>query len=105
MKANCGIDAAQHLDLAQERNRNPLSAPNLQRRPQHRSQMAGQWRHHEPGPGETVRAQRGHIDQLEDDENQRSLIGLWIMSGGHTHRGFGTIAELTEALDRERFDL
>jgi len=46
-----------------------------------------------------------HIGVLEDDEDQRSLIGLWLEAGGHTHRDFGTIAAMMDALKRERFDL
>ncbi len=46
-----------------------------------------------------------HIGVLEDDEDQRALIGLWLGAAGHTHRDFGTIADLLEALKRERYDL
>lgn len=46
-----------------------------------------------------------HIGLLEDDEDQRRLISLWLRAGGHTHREYGTIAEMTEGLKRESFDL
>jgi two-component system, OmpR family, response regulator RegX3 len=46
-----------------------------------------------------------HIGLLEDDEDQRRLISLWLRAGGHTHREYGTIAEMTEGLKRETFDL
>lgn len=46
-----------------------------------------------------------HIGLLEDDEDQRALMGLWIGAGGHTHRDYGTIAEMMDALKREHFDL
>lgn len=46
-----------------------------------------------------------HIGLLEDDEDQRALMALWIGAAGHTHRDYGTIAEMMDALKRERFDL
>ena len=46
-----------------------------------------------------------HIGLLEDDEDQRRLISLWLRAGGHTHREYGTIAEMAEGLKRESFDL
>lgn len=46
-----------------------------------------------------------HIGLLEDDEDQRALMGLWITAGGHTYKAFTTIAEMMEGLKRERFEL
>ena len=46
-----------------------------------------------------------HIGVLEDDEDQRTLIGLWLAKAGHSHIGYGTVAEMVNALKTERFDL
>lgn len=46
-----------------------------------------------------------HIAVLEDDADQRALIGLWLDQAGHTHADFGAVAELLEALRKQRFDL
>ena len=46
-----------------------------------------------------------HIAVLEDDNDQRALLELWVGSGQHTTRGFGTATEFIEGAKRERFDL
>ncbi len=46
-----------------------------------------------------------HIGFLEDDEDQRALIGLWLDAAGHTHKDFASVAQALEGLKRERFDL
>lgn len=45
------------------------------------------------------------IGLLEDDEDQRALMGLWLESAQHSHRDFSSVAQMLEALERERFDL
>lgn len=42
---------------------------------------------------------------LEDDTDQRSLLELWVGSGQHSSRGFGTSAAFIEGAKAERFDL
>jgi two-component system response regulator RegX3 len=46
-----------------------------------------------------------HIAILEDDSDQRDLLELWVSSGQHTSRGFGTTAQFIEGIKKERFDL
>ncbi len=46
-----------------------------------------------------------HIAILEDDPDQRDLLGLWASSGQHTSRGFELAADFIEGLKKERFDL
>ncbi len=46
-----------------------------------------------------------HIALLEDDSDQLSLLELWLGSGQHTSRGFGTTAAFVEGVKKERFDL
>ncbi|MFZ4479449.1 MAG: response regulator transcription factor, partial [Rhodoferax sp.] len=46
-----------------------------------------------------------HIALLEDDTDQRDLLELWLGSGQHTSRSFGTAKEFIEGLKKERFDL
>ena len=46
-----------------------------------------------------------HIAILEDDEDQRELLTLWLEGVSHTSRGFGTRASCIEGLKIERFDL
>lgn len=46
-----------------------------------------------------------HIGFLEDDDDQRALIGLWLDAAGHTRKDFTTVASALEGLKRERFDL
>ena len=45
-----------------------------------------------------------HIGILEDDEDQRLLLELWVADGQHTSHGFGTKAEFLEGIRKERFD-
>lgn len=46
-----------------------------------------------------------HIGMAEDDADQCAAIGLWLESGQHTVKQFGTAADFIEALKAERFDL
>ncbi|MEN9905235.1 MAG: hypothetical protein RLZZ555_1800 [Pseudomonadota bacterium] len=46
-----------------------------------------------------------HIGLLEDDEDQRALIALWLEAGQHSHQDFSSVAQMRAALERERFDL
>ncbi|MFM9900596.1 MAG: response regulator transcription factor [Polaromonas sp.] len=46
-----------------------------------------------------------HIAILEDDEEQRELMELWLEGVSHSTHGFGTRASCIEGLKRERFDL
>jgi len=46
-----------------------------------------------------------HIAILEDDNDQRALFELWVSSGQHSSRGFGTTTEFIEGAKIERFDL
>lgn len=46
-----------------------------------------------------------HIAVLEDDSDQRALLELWLGSGQHSSRGFGTTVQFIEGAKRERFDL
>ncbi len=46
-----------------------------------------------------------HIAVLEDDSDQRALLELWLGSGQHSSRSFGTTAQFIEGAKRERFDL
>lgn len=46
-----------------------------------------------------------HIGVLEDDNDQRALIGLWLASAQHSHHAYSHVAHILEALKRERFDL
>ena len=45
-----------------------------------------------------------HLGVLEDDEDQRALLGLWLQAGAHTATMFGTVADMLDGLKRERFD-
>ena len=45
-----------------------------------------------------------HIAILEDDADQRALIGLLAATGGHSHTGFSTVASLLVGLKHEHFD-
>ena len=45
-----------------------------------------------------------HIAILEDDADQRALIGLLATTGGHSHTGFSTVASLLAGLKHEHFD-
>jgi two-component system response regulator RegX3 len=46
-----------------------------------------------------------HIALVEDDVEQRNLLGLWLTSGSHTVVPSDTSAAFIEALKCERFDL
>lgn len=46
-----------------------------------------------------------HIGLLEDDEDQRALMALWLDAAQHSHRDFSSIAQMKDALEHERFDL
>ena len=46
-----------------------------------------------------------HIAIAEDDEDQLSLLELWLTQRGHSSKGFGTAAAFLDALKKERFDL
>lgn len=46
-----------------------------------------------------------HIAILEDDDDQRALLELWLGSAEHSFRGFDTAAAFIDGLKRERFDL
>lgn len=46
-----------------------------------------------------------HIGLLEDDDDQRALMGLWLDAAQHSHRDFCSVAQMMEALESERFDL
>lgn len=46
-----------------------------------------------------------HIAILEDDEEQRELMALWLAGVSYSTHGFGTRASCIEGLKRERFDL
>ncbi len=46
-----------------------------------------------------------HIAILEDDEDQRELMALWLEGVPYSTRGFGTRASCIEGLKNERFDL
>jgi two-component system response regulator RegX3 len=45
-----------------------------------------------------------HIGVLEDDEDQRALIQLWLQSAQHTCTSFGTVTEIMSGLKTEHFD-
>ncbi len=46
-----------------------------------------------------------HIGMVEDDADQRAAIALWLESGQHTVKEFGTASEFIHALKSDRFDL
>ena len=46
-----------------------------------------------------------HIAILEDDDDQRELMALWLEDLLHSTRGFSTRASCIEGLKKERFDL
>ncbi len=46
-----------------------------------------------------------HIGLLEDDDDQRALMGLWLDHAEYSHTDCASIAQMQEALQRERFDL
>lgn len=46
-----------------------------------------------------------HIGILEDERVQRELLGLLLEHGGHSHKGFASVAEFVAGLQRESFDL
>jgi two-component system, OmpR family, response regulator RegX3 len=45
-----------------------------------------------------------HIGILEDDEDQRLLLELWVTDGQHTSHGFGSKTAFLEGIRKERFD-
>ena len=45
-----------------------------------------------------------HVGLLEDDEDQRRLIELWVRSAQHSCSGFGTVDAMLTAVRNERFD-
>jgi len=46
-----------------------------------------------------------HIALVEDDEDQRNLLSLWLSSAHHTVACYGSAADFTSASQHERFDL
>lgn len=48
---------------------------------------------------------RMHIGLLEDDDDQRALMGLWLDQAEYSHTDCASMAQMLEALQRERFDL
>lgn len=46
-----------------------------------------------------------HIGVLEDDEDQRALVDLWLDSAKHTRKDYDSVASMIDALKRETFDL
>ena len=46
-----------------------------------------------------------HIGVLEDDEDQRALVDLWLEAAGHSRKSYATVADMMDGLKRESFDL
>lgn len=45
-----------------------------------------------------------HIGVLEDDEDQKALIQLWLQTAQHTSSAFGTVASMVDGLKVQHFD-